>query len=41
MLLCVETFVALHGSKGHTLKVDRAMLDPIMKLKEDCPEIQS
>jgi hypothetical protein len=25
---------------GHALKADQAMLDPIMILKVDCPEIQ-
>jgi hypothetical protein len=38
--LCIETLVALRGPKGHTLKADRAMLDPIVKLKVDCSEIQ-
>jgi hypothetical protein len=32
--------VALRGRKGRALKADRAMLDPIMKLKADCPEIE-
>jgi hypothetical protein len=30
----------LHGPKGLTLKADRVMLDLIVKLKVDCPEIQ-
>jgi hypothetical protein len=40
MSLCTEMLVTLRGHRGHTLKVDRAMLDPIMKLKVDCLEIQ-
>jgi hypothetical protein len=37
---CVETFVALRGPGDHPLKAGRAMLDPIVVLKADCPEIQ-
>jgi hypothetical protein len=40
MSLSVEMLIALHGPKGCTLKADRAMLDPIMKLEVDCSEIQ-
>jgi hypothetical protein len=40
MSLCVETLVTLRSSKDRALKVYRAMLDPIGKLKADCPEIQ-
>jgi hypothetical protein len=32
--------IALCGSGDHTLKADRSLIDPIMKLKADCPEIQ-
>jgi hypothetical protein len=32
--------VALRGPKGRAFKADRVMLDPIVKLKVDCPEIQ-
>jgi hypothetical protein len=32
--------IALRGSRDHTLKADRSLIDPIMKLKVDCPEIQ-
>jgi hypothetical protein len=31
--------VALRGPKGHALKADPALLDPIIKLKADCSEI--
>jgi hypothetical protein len=32
--------IALRGSVDHTLKADRSLIDPIIKLKSDCPEIQ-
>jgi hypothetical protein len=32
--------IVLRGSKDHTLKADWSLIDPIMKLKADCPEIQ-
>jgi hypothetical protein len=40
MSICAEMHVALRGPKGHALKVDRVMLDLIVKLKADCHEIQ-
>jgi hypothetical protein len=33
-------FIALRSSGDHALKADRSLIDPIMKLKVDCPEIQ-
>jgi hypothetical protein len=33
-------FIALRGSKDHTLKADWLLIDPVMKLKADCPKIQ-
>jgi hypothetical protein len=32
--------IALHSFEDHALKVDRLLIDLIMKLKADCPEIQ-
>jgi hypothetical protein len=32
--------IALHDPGVHALKVDRSLIDPIMKLKADCPKIQ-
>jgi hypothetical protein len=32
--------IALRGPKVRTLKASRVMLDLIVKLKADCPEIQ-
>jgi hypothetical protein len=32
--------IDLRGPGNHTLKADRSLIDPIMKLKADCPEIQ-
>jgi hypothetical protein len=37
---CTETLIALRGSGDHALKADRSLIDSIMKLKADCPEIQ-
>jgi hypothetical protein len=31
--------VALHGLGDRALKADRSLIDPIMKLKADCPKI--
>jgi hypothetical protein len=36
---CVETVIALHGSEGCALKANRSLVDPIVKLKVDSPEI--
>jgi hypothetical protein len=32
--------IALRGSEDHALKAGRSLIDLIMKLKADCPEIQ-
>jgi hypothetical protein len=32
--------IALHGFRDRALKVDRSLIDSIMKLKSDCSEIQ-
>jgi hypothetical protein len=32
--------IALRGSGDHALKADRSLIDSIIKLKADCPEIQ-
>jgi hypothetical protein len=32
--------IVLCGSRDHALKADRSLIDPIMKLKVDFPEIQ-
>jgi hypothetical protein len=32
--------IALCGSEDRALKADRSLIDPIMNLKVDCPEIQ-
>jgi hypothetical protein len=32
--------IALCGSDDHTLKSDRSLIDPVIKLKADCPKIQ-
>jgi hypothetical protein len=32
--------IDLRGPGNHALKADRSLIDPIMKLKADCPEIQ-
>jgi hypothetical protein len=32
--------VALRGPRVYALKVDQMLIDLIMKLKADCPEIQ-
>jgi hypothetical protein len=32
--------IALRGPGDCALKVDRSLIDPIMKLKADCPKIQ-
>jgi hypothetical protein len=32
--------IALHGFGDRALRVDRSLIDPIMKLKSECPEIQ-
>jgi hypothetical protein len=32
--------IALRGPRGRTLKADRSLSNPIMKLKADCLEIQ-
>jgi hypothetical protein len=32
--------IVLHGSGARDLKVDRSLIDPIMKFKADCLEIQ-
>jgi hypothetical protein len=37
--LCTKMLVALRSPKGRTLKADQTVLDLIMKLKVDCPEI--
>jgi hypothetical protein len=37
---CTEMFIALHSPRGHTLKADRSLYDPIVELKVDYPKIQ-
>jgi hypothetical protein len=37
---CAETLIALRDSEDRALKADRSLIDPIMELKADCPEIQ-
>jgi hypothetical protein len=37
---CAETLIFLQGSGDHALKADRSLIDPIIKLKADCPKIQ-
>jgi hypothetical protein len=32
--------IVLRGPKERALKADRSLIDPIMKLKADCPKIQ-
>jgi hypothetical protein len=32
--------IALRGSEDRALKADWSLIDPIMKLKADCPKIQ-
>jgi hypothetical protein len=32
--------IALRGLGDRALKADRLLIDPIMKLKKDCPKIQ-
>jgi hypothetical protein len=32
--------IALRSPRGHALKVDRSLFDPIVELKVDWPEIQ-
>jgi hypothetical protein len=33
--------IALCGSDDRALKTDRSLIDPIIKLKADCPKIQT
>jgi hypothetical protein len=35
-----RNIITLHSSRDCDLKVDRSLIDPIMKLKADCPKIQ-
>jgi hypothetical protein len=37
---CAETLIDLRGSGDRALKGDRSLIDLIMKLKLNCPEIQ-
>jgi hypothetical protein len=37
---CTEMLFVLRSPRDHALKVDQAMLDLIVVLKADCPEIQ-
>jgi hypothetical protein len=37
---CAETLIVLRGSGDCVLKADRSLIDLIIKLKADCPEIQ-
>jgi hypothetical protein len=32
--------IALHGFRDHALKAGWSLIDPIIKLKADCPKIQ-
>jgi hypothetical protein len=40
LLECTEVLVTLRGLRGHALKADWTMLDPIMILQVDCLVIQ-
>jgi hypothetical protein len=35
-----KMLIALRSPRGHALKVDRSLFDPIVELKVDWPEIQ-